>query len=379
MLRTARSEFGFLASAEEHSNYKRIWARDGVICGLAAQLTDDESLLKTFKSTLQTLADHQHDLGHIPSNVHFKADGTSEVSYGGLAGRVDTISWFIIGVCNYCWSCRDMTFFKEMLPKILKGLNLLDSWEFNNHHLIYIPRSGNWADEYIIEGHSFYDQVLRLWALKCLNKLDPSERLEKKTQVVTNMLEGNYKTGNYPKPYHPNAYSRLQKADYWMASVNPSGYQTMFDALGNSLALLLDLGNKQFQTSLIKYSENLRKGLKMQLLPAFWEPILEGSSNWKLLKDNCKYEFRNHPYEFHNGGTWQMVNGFYGIAVLDKDATISAEILQHIEALNKAEDYGFYENFNTETAKAIGVQHCTWSAAGQIIVTQFINGKRFLI
>jgi hypothetical protein len=36
LLQKASSSEGFLASAQDISNYKRVWARDGVICGLAA-------------------------------------------------------------------------------------------------------------------------------------------------------------------------------------------------------------------------------------------------------------------------------------------------------------------------------------------------------
>ena len=36
LLQKCSSEQGFLASAQDISNYKRVWARDGVICGLAA-------------------------------------------------------------------------------------------------------------------------------------------------------------------------------------------------------------------------------------------------------------------------------------------------------------------------------------------------------
>ena len=49
---------GFLASAENTSNYQRVWARDGVICGLAALASADEKLIATFKKTLETLADN---------------------------------------------------------------------------------------------------------------------------------------------------------------------------------------------------------------------------------------------------------------------------------------------------------------------------------
>ncbi|MGH1386946.1 glycoside hydrolase 100 family protein [Kordia sp.] len=380
LLFKASSEKGFLASAENITNYKRVWARDGVICGLSALLDGDETLVKTFKNTLQTLANHQHELGHIPSNVFFKETNEIEVSFGGLAGRVDTISWFIIGVCNYCWVKRDDELLEKLLPNIEKGFKLLEAWEFNNNDLIYTPRSGNWADEYITEGHTFYDQVLRLWALRCVQRLKPSEKFQIKIDRITEKLNGNYRKTSYQTPFHPKAYNNLEDTSYWMASVNPSGYQTMFDAFANSIAQLLQLGDSVFQKEVTRYSEELRESLPLNLLPAFWKTIQEEDDDWKLLVNNCKYEFRNFPYEFHNGGTWQMVNGFYGMSLVSQNYIENPQsVLKAIQQLNAKENYGFYENFNTKTQKAIGVPQCTWSAAGEILLEQYINGKRLLV
>ncbi|WP_298515789.1 glycoside hydrolase 100 family protein [uncultured Kordia sp.] len=380
LLFKASSVKGFLASAENITNYKRVWARDGVICGLSALLDGDETLVKTFKNTLQTLANHQHELGQIPSNVFFKETNEVEVSFGGLAGRVDTISWFIIGVCNYCWIKRDDELLEKLLPNIEKGFKLLEAWEFNNNDLIYTPRSGNWADEYITEGHTFYDQVLRLWALRCVQRLKPSEKFQIKIDRITEKLNGNYRKTSYQTPFHPKAYNNLEDTSYWMASVNPSGYQTMFDAFANSIAQLLQLGDSVFQKEVTRYSEELRESLPLNLLPAFWKTIQEEDDDWKLLVNNCKYEFRNFPYEFHNGGTWQMVNGFYGMSLVSQNYIENPQsVLKAIQQLNAKENYGFYENFNTKTQKAIGVPQCTWSAAGEILLEQYINGKRLLV
>ena len=49
----------FVASPSDHDNYRRIWARDGVILGLAALMTGDQELVETFRRTLFTLAAHQ--------------------------------------------------------------------------------------------------------------------------------------------------------------------------------------------------------------------------------------------------------------------------------------------------------------------------------
>lgn len=372
------SDHGFLASAEQSTNYNRVWARDGVICGLASILDGNSTLLETFKATLVTLSKYQHNLGHIPSNVYFKEKGNVEVSYGGLAGRVDTVSWYIIGICNYCYATNNNTLLNQHEKSIHKALNLLQAWEFNNNDLLYVPRSGNWADEYITEGHIFYDQLLRLWALRCLHQLKPTIEFETKIHNITKKLEDNFRKTNIQQPYHPKAHEKLKESTYWMASISPSGYQTMYDAFANSLAIFLNIGDSKFKQIVFDHSEYLRQELQLKLLPAFWPPITPNDKDWEVLENNCKYEFRNHPFQFHNGGTWQMINGFYGMAVQSINPNVSKEILKKIKKLNAQKNYSFHENFETNTCLPSGVKQCGWSAAGEIILEQSLNNKHLL-
>jgi glycogen debranching enzyme len=98
--------------------------------------------------------------------------------------------------------------------------------------------------------------------------------------------------------------------------------------------------------------------------------------NWNLLKNNCKYEFRNYPYEFHNAGSWAMVNGFFGLALLQKaEPAKASHILNKIDEANSVNDYSFYENFNTKTQIPNGVLFCAWSAAASILVHQTLHSN----
>jgi len=379
LLKKVATKQGFLASANDIANYKRVWARDGVICGLAALLDGDDHLVATMRQTLITLADHQHDLGMIPSNVYFK-DGPSEVSFGGLAGRVDTIAWFGIGVCQYAYKTGDTAFFETYKPHLLKGFRLQESWEYNGGDLMYVPRSGNWADEYPTQGFILYDQLLRLWALRSFLHFERNDSLQKKAKAIQHKIEVNYKQNeNNVNPYHPKAFSRLKEAPYWAASLEPAGYQTQFDAFANSLALLLNIGSSDDQKEIHSYCEDLCNEQPLKLLPAFWPVIQKGDADWKWLENNSKYEFRNHPFEFHNGGTWQMVNGFYGIGLVAGGAFAKAQKVKlQIAKLNELQNWSFYENFNSKTAKEIGVPYCAWSAAGYILVHQYLQNNTLL-
>ena len=380
LLRNCSSNEGFLASAQNISNYKRVWARDGVICGLAALASDDENLIETFKKTLETLAKNQHKNGIIPSNV--MTDGEHiEVSYGGLAGRVDAVTWFIIGICQYANYKKDIAFVAKYNAEIQKCLALLEVWEFNNKHLVYVPLSGNWADEYITDGYVLYDQLLRIWALRSYNHFANDEAIKTKIQKIINQIEVNFTPNSIGEKYHERAYNEANIKDFMPCSFSPAGYKSQFDAFANSLALILNIGDEKFQDSILNHLKTLKKQMPLELIPAFWPPIKESDLEWNLLKNNCKYEFRNYPYEFHNGGSWSMVNSFYGLALLSKHKKEEAEsLLNQINKANSVDDYSFHENFNSHTKKPNGVPFCAWSAAATVMLHQSINTNfKFII
>lgn len=371
LLLKCSSTEGFLASAQNISNYKRVWARDGVICGLAALATGNEKLINTFEKTLETLAQNQHQNGTIPSNVAIK-ENDFEVSYGGLAGRVDAVSWFIIGVCQYAFYKKDEAFVNQYKSHIDKCLQLMEAWEFNNKHLMYVPLSGNWADEYVTDGYVLYDQLLRVWALKSYNHFANQIELTVKVDNIINQIEINFTNQKSGEKYHDRAYNELVFNDYMPASFSPAGYKNYFDAFANSLAIMLNIGTEAFQNKIIDYAINLQNATAMNLIPAFYPTIEENDLDWNLLKNNCKYEFRNFPNEFHNGGSWAMVNGFFGLAMTTKNKDAS-KLLNAINHANAVENYSFYENFNTKTTAPNGVPFCAWSAAAAIILHQNIH------
>lgn len=376
LLQQAASPQGFLASVQPVTNYHRVWARDGVICGLAALVSGDPHLITAFRHTLTTLAQNQHALGTIPSNVAITHDGTEAVSYGGLAGRVDATTWFVIGVTQYALLTGDHAFFHENKQAVEKALQAMEYWEFNHRHLMYVPLSGNWADEYITDGYVLYDQLLRIWALRGVHACSPNAQYERKIHAITHQVLHNFTPGTEGEHYHERAYHEWTWQGYLPCALNPAGYKNRFDAFAHALFLLLDLGSPELQTALMTYMSEQAQALPMQLLPAFWPPVTEEEADWQLLRNNCKYEFRNYPFEFHNGGSWPMVNGFYGMVLAQRGDLAAAKALQvALDAANAREDFAFYENFNSQTEAPNGVSWCTWSAAASVLVYHYIHSS----
>ena len=392
LLHACSTADGFVASPSESDNYHRIWGRDGTILSLAALLTEDSELINTARRTFRILAKYQGPHGEIPSNVDPLSD---RISYGGTTGRVDADLWFIIGCGEYWQATGDDGFLEEVLPVLEKTRFLLGAWEFNNRGLIYVPLTGDWADEYLHNGYVLYDQLLYLQAQRTLARIHTAVHgtsdhvLQEKISHLRHMIRANYWFDSTTVPddaYHEILYKKGLQASchcadrYWMASFSPSGYGYRFDALGNVLASLLDVAdNEQSQKVDAFISEELTNQ-DLPLLPAFYPVIEPVDEDWEHLQMMFSYTFKNKPYEFHNGGLWPMITGFY-VADLARrqnyrDARFYLHALHRANALAMdGKDWGFPEFVHGQLLTPGGTRQQGWSAAAAIIGHQALDGQ----
>ena len=375
LLRQASTAKGFVASVQEHDNYKRIWTRDGVVNGLAALMSGERELMDTFRATIETIFDHQHPAGFIPSNVAL--DGS--VSYGGTVGRADNPSWAVIGLCQYTLVTNETALAKKYETNVASCLSLMDAWEFNGKHLLYVPQSGDWADEYIQHGYILFDQLLRVWALRLAASVYRQGRWNDKAEVILEVLRKNFwNTSDLSALYAANLSHQLTSApvDYWFLGFNPSRIYRYFDLQANSLALLLGLGNTSQDNSVLAFIGRLLESYKT-ILPSFYPSIEYGDWDMKELESNYAYAFRNKPHEFHNGGLWPVWNGFLVAALINKNENcLAKQLVEYIHQANARNEWEMNECLHGKLQENIGVQRCTWSAGGAVIAERAYAGAK---
>lgn len=373
LLKKCSSKYGFYASIYSKDNYKRIWSRDGVISGLAGLITNDNLLIETFKKTLDTLKKYQGPNGEIPSNVDAE---NGKVSYGMSAGRVDSAILYVIGCSKYYKKTKDDKFLSSHYKAICKTIKLLECWEFNRRDFIFVPESGDWADETPRRGYILYDQILYYMALKefiAIKKVRGDDYLywNSKVKRFKNKIKINFwpeKVAQKDKQYiyHKETFSKIKKGkEFWIESFNPKTKR--FDALANILMILSKIPNKEQNSSVINY---IKKISNNDLIPAFYPVITKSSKNWNELKTNYSFSFTNKPYLSHNGGFWPMVNGFYISALKevgeDKLANKYIQKITDANYLHPSKQWGFFEYLHGKNKTPNGVPYMAWSAAGQI-------------
>ncbi len=385
VLRTAAGPSGFVASRIGPPNYRRIWTRDGAVASLAAVAAVDagvDDLVGAAIRTMDTIAAAIGPHGEIPSNVD---ESNGDVSFGAIVGRVDVPLWYAIAASAV--ARFDAAFARRHGPPIARALDLMASWEINGRGLVPVPLAGTWADEYVTSGYLLEVQALRLIALRTAILADGSPGPDPDRAALADRLrdriELDYWSGHAHHPakdhYHPVAYRAVagRPYRYWLSSFDAAGYVTRFDALANILAVGLGLGTPAIRATVTAFVTGLSGG---GLLPAF-SPVIEPADlDWRLLRRNHRYSFRNRPGAYHNGGRWAWLTGLWvaALAAEDRDAAVS-----HADALDAANGLGprggsggwaFAEFHNAATGRPGGVAGMTWSAAGTVIARRALAG-----
>ena len=397
LLHACSTPDGFLASPSHHDNYRRIWSRDSAIISLAALLTGDNELIRTAGRSFETLAAHQGPHGEIPSNIDIEEQS---YSFGGVTGRVDSDLWFIIGCGEHWLATGDDAFLHRVLPAIEKVRFLLGAWEMNNRGMIYVPLAGDWADEYVHNGYVLYDQLLYLQAQRTLARIrltvhgTPDHMLEERISRLRHLIRDNYwfpdSEAMPDDAYHEVLFAKGRAVAtahgterYWMPFFNPGGYGYRFDAFANVLASLLDVADDAQRRQVDSYIQSEMCGGGLPVLPAFHPVIKPLDADWHHLHVMFSYSFKNNPYEFHNGGLWPMITGFY-VADLAQRGKLE-EAACFLEAIHRAnampmdgEPWGFPEYVHGRKLTPGGTRQQGWSAAAAIIGRHTLGGQCLL-
>ena len=379
LLHRSLTEAGFLASPTERTNYRRVWARDGVICGLAGLASGDDALADGLRRTVETLLAHVGPQGQAPSNVSVVEGRAETVSYGGLAGRVDAGPWAVLGAARWAAHADDAAWAARWAPAIGGVLDLLDAWEVNARGLVYVPQSGDWADEYDLHGYLLYDQVLRLLALRAWAPWAPSPAsVAARADRLHALVEATFwphAGGDSGAAYHPAAYEAALSEGvrpHPFAALTPGGYARRFDALGSALAVLAGLWPGRRDT-LLDHGLALAAATAPGLVPAFAPQVREGDDGWGTLRGNVRDRFSNRPGHYHNGGCWPMVNGWWVAALAEAGRADDArELLGRVETANGGI---FPEYLDAARGERLGTTPLAWSAAGAAIGRAALDGN----
>jgi hypothetical protein len=342
--------------------YPEPYTRDLMFSILGIAVSEDQTLLESIRRVLETLAKNQTEHGHIPSLVHDKDD----------RGASDTTPLFLLGVGIFRKVSGESKFLNQAVKKAMIWMEYQSP---SDRYLIAQQPTSDWRDEQWVTGYGLFVNTLVYSYLRILGQNKRANRMRHEMDRFT--ITG----GTIHRHVHEGLVVKHKPYyAFWSYKIHSS---ERFDLLGNCLAILSGLASPTRAKEIISWIEeecaSMRKRgeLAIDLPPNFFPFIKPEDPDWLP-----RYKIFNNPGDYHNGGIWPFICGFYVAAlVAAKRFTLAREklvTLTHaIKISNTGKvDFGFNEWIKSQDGKPMGQDWQTWSAALYLYAVKCVEEKR---
>ncbi|MHC4241054.1 MAG: glycoside hydrolase 100 family protein [Planctomycetota bacterium] len=341
--------------------YPEPYTRDLMICSLGILTTQNKRLLKSLRRVLETLAENQSELGHMPSLVHDPQD----------RGSSDTTPLFLMAVGIYRKVMKEEDFLE---PAVQKALSWMRYQSPTDRYLAAQLPTSDWRDEQWVLGYGLFVNTI-VYTYLCL--FGQYERALK----VKDSMESFTVTGDRQHRHVHEGLVLKHKPYYAMWSYKVYRSER-FDLLGNSLAILSGIASPTRARKMLVWVEKECEALKqnenlaVDLSPNFFPYVRSDDPDWKP-----RYEKYNQPGEYHNGGIWPFICGFHIAAMVASKRFGLAEkkllaLTELVRPARKAdEEFGFNEWIRAQDGTAQGQDWQSWSAAMYLYAAACVEQK----
>lgn len=342
--------------------YPEPYTRDLMFSLLGIAVSENKELLESIRRVLETLAKNQTERGHIPSLVHDSED----------RGASDTTPLFLLAVGIFRKVTGEQDFLEAAAGKALTWMAYQSPSDCS---LVAQQPTSDWRDEQWVIGYGLYVNTLVYSYLRLLGQHEQADQVRHELGrfTITGGVQHQHVHEGLVVPHKPY-YA------FWSYKIYSS---ERFDLLGNSLAILSGIASPSRAEAMIAWIEaeclSMRqKGeLALELPPNFFPFIRPEEPDWR-----GRYEKFNMPGEYHNGGIWPFIAGFYVAAlVAARKYRLAEEKLLALTGIiraanNERLNFGFNEWLKAQDGQPMGQNWQTWSAALYLYAAKCVEEKR---
>ena len=362
LLRRNLSPGGILAATvgkrAESRGYTAIFGRDAAVCALGMAVSGDKVLEREAVTGLHTLAEHQASNGQIPKFVDVQR---SEADFWYL-GCIDSTLWWLIAL-----ACLDLR--RRYSKRIQLALQWLLAQEHQRFFLLQQNEASDWADIMPRSGFVLYTNTL--WYL--VKRLYGLEQVEA-TRASFNGLFHPFSAGlaEYRRARLLNDYvlRGARDRDLYLSFVNFAFFGEEGDIFGNVLAVLLGLTDVPATRRTL---DAITRSAASDPYPvrAVTRPIKRASLLWRPYMARHR---QNLVWQYHNGGIWPMVGGFWVAALVAGGRQQQArEELQKLARACAVKNWAFTEWLHGKTLAPRGMPGQSWNAAAYLMAERAVR------
>lgn len=373
-----QTSFGMSASRPskdmEKSTYASLFPRDIGVSALGMLASDKEELIGLAKKSLENLVPSQSALGQFPQNY----EPEKKCIHWWIPGTIDGTLWWSIAYLEYFKKTNDQEFYNKFKSNLDRAFTWLTYQDTNNDQLLEQGECAGWDDEMPRHGTVLYTNALWYWFIQLrieVEKRNDLQKLKEQVHEGVNTLLWVHKTDDRGEHYIPDndfvkssvyaktmiEWSNTQAVylPYYLGYSSHRNFEMRFEIYGNILACLTGLADdkkaEKITQEIIRSGSNLPYPVK-----ALHPSIYPGESDWRPYMAKGR---QNFPHQYHNGGIWPFIGGFWVWWLSKYNAQLAANELEKLAQANAINDWEFNEYLHGTHGTPMGVPLQSWNMA----------------
>ena len=351
--------------------YTAIFGRDAAVCALGMLVSGDAVLRREAAAGLHTLAQYQAPNGQIPKFVDLQKQ---EADFWYL-GCIDSTLWWLIAL----WFLDDGGSSGPLRRRYARRIRLAVQWLLAQEHqrffLLQQNEASDWADIMPRSGFVLYTNAL-WYFVKRLYRVSHAPD----TRANFNGLFHPFSAGisEYRRARLLNDYATRagRDRDLYLSFVNFSFFGEEGDVFGNVLAVLLGAADGPATRRTLDALTRAQVG-EPYPVRAVTRPIKRNSALWRPYMGRHR---QNYVWQYHNGGIWPMVGGFWVAALVAAGRAAQAKReLVKLARVCALRDWAFTEWLHAKTLAPRGMSGQSWNAAAYLLAEHAVATGRSVL
>lgn len=370
LLHSNLSPHGILAATPharaESRGYVAIFGRDAAVCAIGMAVSGDPQLEREAATGLLTLAEHQADNGQIPKFVDVRSQ---EADFWYL-GCIDATLWWLIALHFLDRRATAPGLRARLAQPIAKAIQWLEAQEHQRFFLLQQNEASDWADIMPRSGFVLYTNAL--W--HCVKHLYALPRIDQTRDNFNQLFHpfsadlADYRRARLLAHY---VKRKARNRALYLSFVNFSFFGEEGDVFGNLLALLCGLADREAARRTLRALDRARVADPWPVRVTC-ESIPMASPLWRAYMSRHR---QNLEWQYHNGGIWPFVGGFWvaTLAAAGERLRAGTELIK-LAGANALDGWAFNEWLQGQTLAPRGMRGQSWNAAAFLMAQDAIAG-----
>ena len=346
--------------------YTRIFGRDAGVCALAMAGSGVPALEHAAVASIESLARQQAPNGQIPKYV----DPAGDDADFWYLGCIDATLWWLIAVDHLRRAATVEGLRGRWQPAVDRAIQWLLAQEHQRFFLLQQNEASDWADIMPRSGFVLYTNAL--WYLvKRRFALPDAEATRHHFNHLFHPFSRDLPQYRRARLLRHYAVRGRRDPGLYLSFVNLSFAGDEGDVFGNLLAILCGLAGDARAREIVRtlVAAGVAEPYPVRVVT---RPITRGHALWRTYMARHR---QNQPHQYHNGGIWPLVGGFWvlTLAMLGERELARAE-LRKLAWANSLDVWRFTEWFHGRTLEPMGMGGQSWNAATFLLARRALDG-----